>query len=60
MRQLNILFERMPRQKQPALTDDELTRLWKAAISEDEPLIHEVIHDLRGSYASLRDGIFLF
>ncbi len=37
----NISFERKPRQKQPGLTEDELSRLWNAAICGDDSLAYE-------------------
>jgi hypothetical protein len=55
-----IVLEQKPRQQQAALTDDELSRLWKAAISDDDTLVGKAIHELRETHASLRDGVFLF
>ena len=60
MSDTNIPFDRKPCQKHAILTDDELSRLWKAAISDDDTLADKVMHDLRDSHASLRDGVFLF
>ena len=55
-----IVLEQKPLQQQAALTDDELSRLWKAAISDDDTLVNTAIHELRDTHASLRDGVFLF
>ena len=55
-----IALEQKPRQQQAALTDDDLSRLWNAAISDDDTLVSKAIHELRDSHASLRDGVFLF
>ena len=56
----NISFELKPRQKQPGLTENELSRLWNAAICGDNSLAYEVVHELRDTHVSLRDGVFLF
>lgn len=60
MSNTNIIFERKTCKKQATLTKDELSGLWKAAISDDDALADEVIHDLRKTHASLRDGVYLF
>ena len=55
-----IVLEQKPRQKHSILTGDQLDRLWNAAITDDDTLAHDVIHELRETHASLRDGVFLF
>ena len=39
-----IVLEQKPRQKHSILTGDQLDRLWNAAITDDDTLAHDVIH----------------
>lgn len=55
-----LALEQNPRQQRSILTNEELSRLWNAAISDDDLLVHEVIHDLGVSHGALKDGVFLF
>lgn len=55
-----ILLEQNPRQQPDTLTENELSRLWRAALSDDDLLVHAVIHDLGVSHGALKDGVFLF
>ena len=55
-----FVLEQKPRLRHSILTGDELSRLWNASISDNESLAYMVIHDLRETHASLRDGVFLF
>ena len=55
-----LASEQSPRRQRPILTNEELSRIWNAAMSDDDLLVREVIHDLGVYHGALKDGVFLF
>lgn len=56
----NTLLKRRFPHKPPALTEDELHRLWKVALSDDEAANAKVVGELAKAHPCLKDGVFLF